>query len=374
MALRVLLADESSTIKKVFQLALQDYAVYVKSINVGTDVESIASAFKPDIIFADVLLQKLDGYDVCKLLRESSAFTQTPVVLMWSGFMDFDEERFLRSKADDRLEKPFDVETLRSLIKRHVPKTHSQNLSEYLSFPNTKDLEKKMAQPPASATAHSEEPQELVTESQYISNQPHQAAQEPEPTFSPPNDFQDEDLNSGFSNPNEQSLNSAKNHHEDLNLEPLDASSSKPTQDDDFHSVSLNHLQNNSQVHNTSSPQKDEDSQWVSQDLSEFQLGDHIELEDSPAIEYNSTPDDFNPSLELDVEDLDKASQEPKQDTTPEQPAISSGLSQQQIEQIVRDQVKQSVEKVVWQVVPEMAKQIIEKELKKLLEDENELR
>ena len=58
MALRVLLADESSTIKKVFQLALQDFAVEVRPVNIGVDVAMVAKNFKPDIIFADVMLQK----------------------------------------------------------------------------------------------------------------------------------------------------------------------------------------------------------------------------------------------------------------------------------------------------------------------------
>ena len=64
MALRVLLADESSTIKKVMQLALQDFGVEVKSVPIGLDVSQAAKSFRPDIIFADVLLAKKSGYDV----------------------------------------------------------------------------------------------------------------------------------------------------------------------------------------------------------------------------------------------------------------------------------------------------------------------
>src|SRR5580698_858214 len=88
MALRVLLADESSTIKKVFQLALQDFAVEVRPVNLGIDVASVALSFKPDIIFADVLLQKKNGYDVCNELKQDPALSSIPVVLMWSGFME----------------------------------------------------------------------------------------------------------------------------------------------------------------------------------------------------------------------------------------------------------------------------------------------
>ena len=54
MALRVLLADESTTIKKVMQLALQEFAVEVKAVRSGLDVSEVARSFSPDIVFADV--------------------------------------------------------------------------------------------------------------------------------------------------------------------------------------------------------------------------------------------------------------------------------------------------------------------------------
>src|SRR4051812_11235054 len=112
MALRVLLADESSTIKKVIQLALQDYGVEVKSVPVGLDVLTVAKSFKPDIIFADVLLAKKSGYDVSQELKSDSVMKNTPVILMWSGFMELDEEKAKKSMANDRLEKPFDADIL----------------------------------------------------------------------------------------------------------------------------------------------------------------------------------------------------------------------------------------------------------------------
>jgi two-component system, cell cycle response regulator len=145
MALRVLLADESSTIKKVFQLALQDFAVDVRPVNIGVDILSVAKSFQPDIIFADVLLQKKNGYDVCAELKVDAAMTAVPVVLMWSGFMELDEDKFEAARANGRLEKPFDVGSLRKLVQELVPKTGSQRLSQFLSFPKMPELEEKPA-------------------------------------------------------------------------------------------------------------------------------------------------------------------------------------------------------------------------------------
>lgn len=135
MALRVLLADESSTIKKVMQLALQDFGVEVKSVPIGVDVIPVAKSFHPDIVFADVLLAKRNGYEIAGDLKADSALKNIPVVLMWSGFMELDEAKAKQSKAERRLEKPFDAETLRSLVKELVPSTSGNLISQYLSFP-----------------------------------------------------------------------------------------------------------------------------------------------------------------------------------------------------------------------------------------------
>jgi two-component system, cell cycle response regulator len=135
MALRVLLADESTTIKKVMQLALQDFAVEVKAVHVGVDVAEVTRQFQPDIVFADVLLQKKNGYEVCAELKADQVLQQIPLVLMWSSFMDLDEGLASGCGADRRLEKPFDVENLRQLILELVPKTRSQRLAHFLKFP-----------------------------------------------------------------------------------------------------------------------------------------------------------------------------------------------------------------------------------------------
>ncbi len=137
MALRVLLADESVTIKKVIQLALQDFAVEVKAVPVGVDVLAVTKTFKPDLIFADILLQKRSGYDVCRDLKRDAETASLPVVLMWSSFMELDQAQLEATGADGKLEKPFDVETLRRLVLELVPRTRTQRMAHYLDFPAT---------------------------------------------------------------------------------------------------------------------------------------------------------------------------------------------------------------------------------------------
>lgn len=137
MALRVLLADESVTIKKVIQLALQDFAVEVKAVPVGLDVLEVSKSFQPDLVFADILLQKRSGYDVCRDLKKDAQTAAIPVILMWSSFMELDAKQVDACGADGRLEKPFEVEMLRKLVLDLVPRTRSQRLATFLEYPAT---------------------------------------------------------------------------------------------------------------------------------------------------------------------------------------------------------------------------------------------
>lgn len=137
MSLRVLLADESASIRKVFQMGLQDFGAEVKSVQNGLDVVEVARSYKPHIIFADILLQKRNGYEVCEEIKQTSDMQSTPVILMWSSFMELDQKKYRASGAQGELEKPFEVENMRRLITDRVEFTHSQKISEFLKFPQS---------------------------------------------------------------------------------------------------------------------------------------------------------------------------------------------------------------------------------------------
>jgi len=135
MALKVLLADESTSIKKAFLLALADYAVEVKSVPSGLDVLIVSLDFRPDIIFADVLLTKRSGYDVCKEIKAHSQLKSIPFILMCSHFMEFNTVLATEAGFTDKLEKPFDTEMLRSKINTYVLKTKEHPLYNMIELP-----------------------------------------------------------------------------------------------------------------------------------------------------------------------------------------------------------------------------------------------
>ncbi|MFK8139228.1 MAG: PleD family two-component system response regulator [Bdellovibrionales bacterium] len=137
MALKVLLADESTTIKKVIELSLQDYSVEIKNVSLGVDVLDVAKQIQPNLILVDILLQKKNGYEVCHEIKNNPETKDIPVVILWSGFMELDDSKMKICGADDAIEKPFEAEQLRSLVKRLVPGLEEANpLMAHVEIPD----------------------------------------------------------------------------------------------------------------------------------------------------------------------------------------------------------------------------------------------
>lgn len=322
MALRVLLADESTTIKKVMQLALHDYAVEVRSVPVGLDVLPVAKVFKPDIVFADVLLTKRSGYDVCMDLKKDPQTSHTPVVLMWSGFMDLDQAKFVESKANQKLEKPFDSEALRNIVKSLVPKTNTNLVSEFLSFPQLPDFVE-----PSETTEHGDE-----------------FAQVPltgKPSISPLAD----------------SWSTEK--IDQLNIPSLDLSgqvTNPGLRPDDFGTA---------KIENTG---EFEEVTFIN-DMNLEEL-DSSKIFETPSTE-TLTPPVVQQQKNSRGADLNRRIQEQVQAkaitslNTPE--GSLKALSAN--EEFIREQAKEMIEKICWQIVPEITERIVREEINKLLKD-----
>jgi CheY-like chemotaxis protein len=370
MALRVLLADESVTIKKVFQLALQDFAVDVHSVTVGVDVLNVALKYKPDIVFADVLLQKKNGYEVCRDIKNSPELSRTPVVLIWSGFMELDDAKYKASGANAHLEKPFDTQRLRQIVQTLVAKTKSQPLSDYLSFPKLPDFDeapttKEIPLPPRSVAM-------------------------PPPTPVP-------NASGGFEPEAYGASDNSNSWSMDHFAEPLPAI---PTEaEEEFQPLNL--VRENTRP--TFTPPKaptatplaplnlddevaEEEPQWVQKTLTKYKLDPNKAVEAPPKISYQVPEEKINPDtlltnawarpatpntvdtsepeledeFELELNDEPVTSIQAKPTTAPQ-------LNEKQLEEVIRAQSKEVIEKVVWQIVPEIATRIIERELERLL-------
>jgi CheY-like chemotaxis protein len=140
MALRVLLADESFTIRKAILMALADYGPDIKAVQSGLDVLSVAQSFEPDLILIDVLLTKKNGYEVALELKSEKSTQNIPIILMWSNFMQLDLGQYMASRANDSIEKPFDSETLRAKIEKQLPNLKTHPLRTALNLPRMPDI------------------------------------------------------------------------------------------------------------------------------------------------------------------------------------------------------------------------------------------
>ncbi len=315
MALRVLLADESSTIKKAMQMALSDFGVEVKSVPSGLDVLSVTHTFKPDVIFADILLTKKNGYEVCNEIKADVVTKHIPVILMWSSFMQLDQNQFQKVKADASLEKPFDSEALRALIERFVTKLQAFPLKGFLNHPDLPDFE----------------------ESDTFVRQRSQMASQPQ----------------GFARPSTLTTTELKNQATTPLIEEVE---------DEF------------SIGNHGSKMQEAD-EWSTANANNFiveteSMGDFEEVtvvnprtQSSPDLQKR-IQEQVNTYLESSPVARSKA----QNHNLNGRASNESGLSNLD-EQLLREEVRHMAEKICWQLIPEITEKIVREELGKLLKD-----
>ncbi len=117
---RVLIADDSTTIRRSADVFLRKAGCEVMFGEDGFDALSKIPAFKPDLIFVDIMMPKLDGYHVCAVVKQNPRFQATPVVMLTSKDNLFDRARARLLGADAYLTKPFTRETLLSAVSGHL--------------------------------------------------------------------------------------------------------------------------------------------------------------------------------------------------------------------------------------------------------------
>ncbi len=120
-ALKVMVIDDSKTIRRTAQMLLGEAGCTVITATDGFDALAKIVDHRPDIIFVDVLMPRLDGYQTCAVIKHNSMFKDTPVVMLSSRDGLFDKARGRVVGSDQFLTKPFSKEELLDAIKAHVP-------------------------------------------------------------------------------------------------------------------------------------------------------------------------------------------------------------------------------------------------------------
>lgn len=87
----------------------------------GEEAMSLAINERPSLVLLDVILPKLNGYQVCRRMKSTPATAQIPVIMITSKTKDNDRFWGLEQGADDYVTKPFDVRQLLDVVNRFVP-------------------------------------------------------------------------------------------------------------------------------------------------------------------------------------------------------------------------------------------------------------
>jgi two-component system alkaline phosphatase synthesis response regulator PhoP len=113
--------DEVDLVKTVtFSLEAEGYTVLV-SYN-GEDALNQARRENPDLILLDIMLPKLDGYKVCRLLKFDERYKQIPILMLTAKTQEKDKIVGIETGADEYITKPFDMDELMEKIKAYLNK------------------------------------------------------------------------------------------------------------------------------------------------------------------------------------------------------------------------------------------------------------
>jgi len=119
---KILVVDDQIDLVKTLQFALEfeQYKVLV-SYN-GEDALNQARKETPDLILLDIMLPKLDGYKVCRLLKFDEQYKHIPILMMTAKSQEKDKLIGKETGADEYITKPFDMEELMGKIKAYLNK------------------------------------------------------------------------------------------------------------------------------------------------------------------------------------------------------------------------------------------------------------
>ena len=123
--LKIMVIDDSRTIRSSAGILLRQAGCEVILAEDGFDALDKISTHLPDLIFADVLMPRLDGYKTCALIKRSTGYKHIPVIMLTSKDSLYDRARGQAAGSSQYLTKPFTKETLLRTVEAHLPAGHT---------------------------------------------------------------------------------------------------------------------------------------------------------------------------------------------------------------------------------------------------------
>ena len=118
--LKILVIDDSKTIRRTAETLLTKEGCQVFTAIDGFDALSKIADHQPDLIFVDIMMPRLDGYETCSLIKHNKTFRKTPVIMLSSKDGLFDRARGRIVGSEQYLTKPFTKDELLGAISNQI--------------------------------------------------------------------------------------------------------------------------------------------------------------------------------------------------------------------------------------------------------------
>lgn len=118
--LKIMVIDDSKTIRRTAETLLQKEGCTVITAIDGFDALAKIADSKPDLIFVDIMMPRLDGYQTCALVKNNKEFQSTPVIMLSSKDGLFDKAKGRIVGSDQYLTKPFSKNELLGAIEAQI--------------------------------------------------------------------------------------------------------------------------------------------------------------------------------------------------------------------------------------------------------------
>jgi len=112
--------DDSNTIRRSAEIFLNQAGCEVILAQDGFDALAKITNHEPDVVFVDIMMPRLDGYQTCSLIKRNARYRTTPVIMLSSKDGLFDRARGRMVGSDEYLTKPFTKDTLLTAVREHT--------------------------------------------------------------------------------------------------------------------------------------------------------------------------------------------------------------------------------------------------------------
>ena len=133
VGLKILVIDDSKTIRRTAETLLVKEGCEVFTAIDGFDALAKIADHHPDIIFVDIMMPRLDGYQTCALIKHNQVFKQTPVIMLSSKDGLFDRARGRLVGSEQYLTKPFTKDELLGAILSHTGRSGEPGFAQWHS-------------------------------------------------------------------------------------------------------------------------------------------------------------------------------------------------------------------------------------------------